>query len=433
MNTTQRRVAIVGLGALHALGESPDRLWEALVAGRSGFAPLDDPAFERFPTRIAAAISHFDEGRYLDLKESKYWDRFARFGVWTALQAWENAGLDPNVPAGASTGVWVGSGIGGTETLLKGHEAISKGTGWRSSPYTVPMMIVNMAAGLISMRLGATGPCVAPVTACATGNNAIGEAFLAIRSGLVDRAVAGGCEAPLLPVAFSGFNSMRAMSTRNQTPHLACTPFAAGRDGFLMGEGAGILVLEAWESALARKAPILAELTGFGVTADAYHLTSPHPEGEGAARAMAQAASMAGWTADQVDYINTHGTGTPVGDVAETRAIRKFLGSAADKTPVSSTKGATGHLFGAAGGLEAVVCVMALQTGWIPPTLGLLERDPACDLDYVPLKARKTDPQRILSNGFGFGGHNAVIALEKPRAKHQGHRGGHQDRQPGGG
>jgi len=357
-------------------------------------------------------VSEFPVERFLDSKEIRTWDRFSQFGVWAALQAWAGAGLKAG-EAGSRTGVWLGSGIGGVETLLKAHDTISQGPGWRSSPYTVPMMIANMAAGLVSIKLGARGPCIAPVTACATGNNAIGEAFLAIRSGLVDRAVAGGTEAPLLPVAFSGFNSMRAMSTRNETPQAACTPFAAGRDGFLMGEGAGVLVLEEWDTAVSRGAEILAEVSGYGTTSDAYHLTSPDPEGRGAARAMSLAAHMAGWAPDQVDYINAHGTGTLAGDAAETKAIHLFLGEAAARTPVSSTKGATGHLFGAAGGIEAVACVQALRTGWLPPTLGLIDPDPDCDLDYVPLAARRTDPERVLSNGFGFGGHNAVLAFRK--------------------
>ena len=412
MQTKPRRVAVTGMGLIHGLGADPASFWTALVAGRSGLAVLDDPAFARFPTRVAARVSQFPVDQYLDSKEARTWDRFSQFGVYAALQAWASAGLSPGA-AGDRTGVWLGSGIGGVETLLRAHDSLAKGEGWRSSPYTIPMMITNMAAGLVSMNLGATGPCFAPVSACATANNAIGEAFLAIRHGRVDRAVAGGAEAPLLPVAFSGFNSMRAMSTRNETPQSACTPFAAGRDGFLMGEGAGVLVLEEWEAASARGAPILAEIVGYGTTADAYHLTSPDSEGRGAARAMADASVMAGWVADQVDYINAHGTGTPVGDAAETKAIRRFLGPAADNVPVSSTKGATGHLFGAAGGIEAVASIQALRTGWLPPTLGLTEADPECDLDYVPLVARKTDPQRVLSNGFGFGGHNAVLAFAK--------------------
>jgi 3-oxoacyl-[acyl-carrier-protein] synthase II len=408
---TKARVAVTGMGVIHALGADPASFWEALVAGRSGLTLLEDPAFTRFPTRLAARVAEFPADRYLDSKEARTWDRYAQFGVYAALQAWAAAGLTVG-SAGPRTGVWLGSGIGGTETLLRAHDSLAK-EGWRSSPYTIPMMIANMAAALVSMKLGATGPCIAPVTACATANNAIGEAFLAIREGRVQRAVAGGAEAPLIPVSFSGFNSMRAMSTRNDTPDHACTPFAAGRDGFLMGEGAGVLVLEEWESAVSRGAPIVAEMVGYASTADATHITSPDPEGRGAGRAMADAAAMAGWSPDQVDYINAHGTGTPVGDAAETKAIRWFLGAAADRTPVSSTKGATGHLFGAAGGIEAVASIFALQTGWLPPTLGLTEADADCDLDYVPLKARKTDPRRVLSNGFGFGGHNAVVAFAK--------------------
>lgn len=409
---TQRRVVVTGMGVIHALGTDPDFFWKALVEGRSGMGVLTDQAFARFPTRVAAAVGEFPVDRYLDAKEARTWDRFSQFGVYAALQAWESAGL-VGVRGEDRTGVWLASGIGGVETLLRAHDSLSKGDGWRSSPYTIPMMITNMAAGLVSMKLGAQGPCVAPVSACASANNAIGEAFLAVRDGRVDRAVAGGAEAPLLPVAFSGFNSMRAMSTRNDTPLAACTPFAAGRDGFLMGEGAGVLVLEEWESAVGRRAPVLAEVVGYGSTADAYHLTSPDSEGRGAARAMNLAATMAGWSPDLVDYVNAHGTGTPVGDVAETKAVRRFLGTAADRVPVSSTKGATGHLFGAAGGIEAIASIQALRTGWLPPTLGLSQVDPECDLDYVPLVARKTNPQRVLSNGFGFGGHNAVLAFQK--------------------
>jgi len=408
----QRRVVVTGMGVVHALGNDPSRFWEALVAGQSGFRLLDDPAFARFPTRVAAPVSDFPVEKYLDSKEARTWDRFSQFGVYAALQAWEAAGLQGQL-GGESTGVWLASGMGGVETLLRAHDSLAKGEGWRSSPYTIPMMITNIAAGLVSMKLGAQGPCIAPVSACASANNAIGEAFLAIRDGRVDRAVAGGSEAPLIPVAFSGFNSMRAMSTRNETPLGACTPFAAGRDGFLMGEGAAILVLEEYESAVARGAPVLAEIVGYGSTADAYHLTSPDPEGQGAARAMAIAAQMAGWIPDQVDYVNAHGTGTPVGDVAETKALRRFLGAAADRVPVSSTKGATGHVFGAAGAIEAVASVQALRTGWLPPTLGLTQPDAECDLDYVPLVARQTNPTRVLSNGFGFGGHNAVLAFQK--------------------
>jgi len=408
----QRRVVVTGMGMIHALGTDPTAFGEALIAGRSGIRRLEDSALARFPTRLGAPLGAFPVERYLDAKEIRTWDRFAQMGVYAALQAWEAAGLQGQ-PGGDRTGVWLASGMGGVETLLAAHDSLGKGEGWRSSPYTIPMMISNIAAGLVSMKLQAHGPCVAPVSACASANNALGEAFLAIREGRVDRALAGGSEAPLIPVAFSGFNSMRAMSTRNETPDAACTPFAAGRDGFLMGEGAGMLVLEEWESAIARGAPFLAEVVGYGSTADAYHLTSPDPEGLSAARAMALAATLAGWEPLDVDYVNAHGTGTPVGDVAETKALRRFLGSAADRVPVSSTKGATGHAFGAAGAVEAIACIHALRTGWLPPTLGLVEPDPDCDLDYVPLMARKTDPERVLSNGFGFGGHNAVLAFQK--------------------
>ncbi len=371
---------------------------------------LQDSELLRFPTKKAAFITHFPIEQYSEPREIRHWDRYIQFGVYAALQAWDSAGfsLDNN---DVNTGVWLGSGIGGIGTLIKAQNSIALTNSRRSSPFTIPMMLANMAAGIVSMKVGAKGPCISPVTACATGNNAIGEAFTAIREGIVDRAICGGAEAPLSPIAFSGFNSLRAMSTRDDGG--ACTPFSLGRDGFLMGEGSGVLVLEEWDSAVKRQAEILAEVKGYGTTADAYHFTSPDPEGNGAARAMSNAMLQAGWNPEQVDHINAHGTGTALGDIAETKAIRKCLSHHSQDVLVSSTKGATGHLFGAAGGIEAVIAVLTLQNGVIPPTLGLTKPDPECDLDYVPLTARKTDPVRILSNGFGFGGHNAVIALEK--------------------
>ncbi|HUX39583.1 MAG TPA: beta-ketoacyl-ACP synthase II [Rectinemataceae bacterium] len=413
MANTFRRVAVTGMGVIHGLGTDPDVFWSSVAEGKSGIVAIEGEEFSRFPTRIAAAVTNFPEELYLDRKESKNWDRYARFAVWASLQAWERAkgaerGLD-----GGRIGVWLGTGFGGAETLLRAHDSLARAQGWRSSPFTIPMMIGNMGAGLVSMALGARGPCIAPVSACATGNNAIGEAFLAIRDGRVDMAVAGGAEAPILPVAFSGFNSMRAMSTRNEAPAAACAPFDRGRDGFVMGEGAGVLVLEDWEGAQRRGADILAEVAGYGSTADAYHLTAPDPEGRGATAAMSQAAAMAGWTAESVDYINAHGTGTPVGDAAETRAVKAFAAGAGRVPPISSTKGATGHLFGAAGGIEAIVAIQAIRHGLMPPTLNLVDPDPECDLDYVPLLAREAALRRVLSNGFGFGGHNAVLAFAK--------------------
>ena len=410
MNKKTRRVAITGLGAIHALGTNPESLFNAVTAGRSGISVLDDSELSKFPTKKAARVLKFPMSDILDSKEIRHWDRYIQFGVYAALQAWKSAGFKLG-SEDCRTGVWLGSGIGGIETLVKAQNGIVGNESWRSSPFTIPMMLTNMAAGIVSMKVGAKGPCLAPVTACATGNNAIGEAFTAIREGIVDRAVCGGAEAPLSPIAFSGFNSMRAMSTKDGGGN--CQPFSIERDGFLMGEGSGVLVIEDWESAMNRGAEIFAEVKGYGSTADAYHFTSPDPEGHGAARAMRSAMDQAGWNPEQVDYINAHGTGTPLGDIAETKAIRKSLGLYSQNVMVSSTKGATGHLFGAAGGIEAVIAVKTLQSGVVPPTLGLENTDPECDLDYVPCTARNTDPVRLLSNGFGFGGHNAVIALEK--------------------
>jgi 3-oxoacyl-[acyl-carrier-protein] synthase II len=412
MERSARRVVVTGMGVIHALGTDADSLWSAVVSGVSGISLLKREEFARFPTRIASFIENFPEDRYLDRKESKNWDRYARFGVWASLQAWESSKAAQAKVKGERIGVWLGTGIGGLETLLRAQDSLGKGDGWRTSPFTIPMMIVNMGSALVSMTLGARGPCLTPVSACATGNNAIGEAFLAVRDGRVDVAVAGGAEASIVPVAFSAFNSMRAMSTRNENPSAACAPFAVGRDGCVMGEGAGALVLEEREGAQRRGATILAEIVGYAATADAYHLTSPDPAGREAAAAMVLAAGMAGWEPGSVDYINAHGTGTPVGDVAETNAIKLFAGG--HRMPlVSSTKASTGHLFGAAGAVEAVISIQALRHGRVPPTLNLTEADPECDLDYVPLTARDADLKRVLSNGFGFGGHNAVLAFEK--------------------
>ncbi len=413
MEIRTRRVVVTGMGVVHALGTDPDTFWSRLVAGESGIRAIEREDFARFPTRIASIVTDFPEDEYLDRREAKSWDRFAKFGVWASLQAWKLSGAASAGYAPERIGVWLGTGIGGVDTLLRGQTSLDKGDGWRISPYTIPMMIGNMAAALVSMAIKACGPCLTPVSACATGNNAIGEAFIAVRFGGVDIAVAGGCEAPIVPVSFAAFNSMRAMSTRNENPSAACAPFAKGRDGFVMGEGAGVLVLEEREAALKRGAPILAEVVGYGATADAYHITAPDPQGTHGAGAMALAAQMAGWEPGTVDYVNAHATGTPIGDIAETKAIKLFTGPGNRLPVVSATKASTGHLFGAAGGIEAIVSVQALRHGCIPPTINLVEPDPECDLDYAPLVARKADLRRVLSNGFGFGGHNAVIALEK--------------------
>lgn len=413
MVLSARRVVITGMGVIHALGTDADSFWNAVVSGVSGISLVTREEFARFPTRIASVVEDFPEDRYLDRKESKNWDRFARFGVWASLQAWEKANATGAGVASERIGVWLGTGIGGLDTLLRAHDSLGKGEGWRVSPFTIPMMMANNGAALVSMALGARGPCLTPVSACATGNNSIGEAFLAVRDGRVDIAVAGGAEACIVPVAFSAFNSMRAMSTRNENPAAACAPFAAGRDGFVMGEGAGALVLEERDAALRRGAPILAEIPGYAASADSHHLTSPDPEGREAAAAMSLAAEMAGWEHGSVDYINAHGTGTPVGDIAETRAVKMYVGPGHRMPLVSSTKGSTGHLFGAAGAIEAIICIQALRHGRVPPTLNLTTADPECDLDYVPLTARDADLKRVLSNGFGFGGHNAVLAFGK--------------------
>ncbi|EAT15716.1 beta-ketoacyl-ACP synthase II [Desulfuromonas acetoxidans] len=408
--TQLRRVVVTGMGVVSALGQGVEEFWSGLVAGKGGIRALDDESLAAFSTRIAAQITAYHP-TLLERSETRDWDRSLLFAVDAAHQAVSDAGLVVDEDNAARTGVYIGSGIGGIETLNRTCETLVTSGRKRTSPYFIPMMIPNMAAGLVAMEFGAQGPCLGLVSACATGNHAIGEACLAIAAGRADRMIAGGSEAPLTPLAMAGFCSMKAMSTRNDVPQEACAPFDQRRDGFVMGEGAGILVLEELEQALARGATIYAEVCGYGSSCDAYHLTAPHPDGRGALSAMRQALTMAGWQPEQVDYINAHGTGTPIGDRVETRAIKQLMGKEHPQVAVSSTKSATGHLLGAAGGIEVVAVIQSLNHNLIPPTLNLHQPDPECDLDYVPLVARPQPVTRALSNGFGFGGHNAVLAL----------------------
>ena len=405
-----RRVVVTGMGVVSSLGNTVEHFWSGLVTGKSGIRALEDDALTVFSTRIAAQIKDY-RPTLLERTETRHWDRSLLFAVDAAQQAVTDAGLVVDEENAARIGVYIGSGIGGIETLNRTCETLVTSGRKRTSPYFIPMMIPNMAAGLVAMEFGAQGPCMGLVSACATGNHAIGEACLAIASGRADYMIAGGSEAPLTPLAMAGFCSMKAMSTRNEVPHEACAPFDQRRDGFVLGEGAGIVFLEALDQALARGATIYAEVCGYGSSCDAYHLTAPHPDGRGALFAMRQALAMAKWQPEQVDYINAHGTGTPIGDHVETRAIKQLMGSGSHQVAVSSTKSATGHLLGAAGGIEAVAVIQSLNHNLIPPTLNLHQPDPECDLDYVPLVARSQSVDRALSNGFGFGGHNAVLAL----------------------
>jgi 3-oxoacyl-[acyl-carrier-protein] synthase II len=410
-----RRVVITGVGALTPVGNTADEFWAALKQGKSGIGPITKFDASRFDTRIAGEVRNFDELKYVDKKDARRLDPYLKYAVATSVMAVEDAALDPAKVDGTRFGVLIGSGIGGISTLLDGQKVLDDKGPERVSPFIIPMLIVNMAAGLVSMRFGAKGPNSAVVTACATGNHAIGDAFKIIERGDADVMIAGGAEAIIVPITIAGFCSMKAMSTRNDEPEKASRPFDAGRDGFVCGEGAGIVVLEALEHAVRRDARIYAELVGYGMTGDAHHMTAPDPGGDGATRAMQLALADAGIEASAVGYINAHGTSTPYNDKFETIAIKRVFGEHARRLAVSSTKSMTGHLLGAAGGIEAIATALALHHGLLPPTINYETPDPECDLDYVPNQARKVDVEYALSNAFGFGGTNATLVLRRYR------------------
>jgi 3-oxoacyl-[acyl-carrier-protein] synthase II len=406
-------VAITGMGAISPVGMDVESMMAALYAGRGGVARIErfDPS--GLTTQIAAEIRDFDPARYMDRKDAKRADRFSQFAVAASREAVEQAGLpgsdiDPN-----RIGVLIGSGIGGIETFEIQHQALLERGASRVSPFFVPMMISDMASGLVSMEHGFKGPNFSAVSACASAANAIGTAYMLVRAGLADAMVTGGAEATITPMAMAGFCSMKAMSERNDDPATASRPFDAGRDGFVMGEGAGILVIESLAQARRRGARILGEMVGFGMTGDAYHMTAPSPDGEGAARAMQAALDMAGVPPTVVDYINAHGTSTPYNDKNETQAIKKVFGDHARALKVGSTKSMTGHLLGASGGIESVVSVLVLGSGKVPPTINQFDPDPECDLDFIPNQLQAYDVRYALSNSFGFGGHNVSILFKR--------------------
>ena len=408
-----RRVVITGIGALTPVGNTAEEFWASLKQGRSGIGPITKFDATGYPTRIAGEIRNFDEAKYIDKKESRRLDPYLKYAIATSAMAVEDAALDPAKVDATRFGVLIGSGIGGISTLLEGED-VRKTKGFdRVSPFVVPMLIVNMAPGLVSMRFGAKGPNTSVVTACASGNHAIGDAARLIERGDADVMIAGGAEAIIVPITIAGFCSMKAMSTRNDEPAKASRPFDAGRDGFVCGEGAGIVVLESVEHAVRRDARIYAEVVGYGLTADAHHMTAPDPEGDGATRAMQLALNDAAIAPSAIGYINAHGTSTPYNDKFETIAIKRVFGDDARRLAVSSTKSMTGHLLGAAGGIEAVATVLALHHGMLPPTINYETPDPECDLDYVPNQARKVDIEYAMSNAFGFGGTNATLAFRK--------------------
>lgn len=408
-----RRVVITGLGMVSPLGIGVEKTWQALIQGKSGVVRITKFDPTGFDTQIAAEVKDFVPENFMEKKEIKRMDIFIQYAMASAMMAMEDAQL-PITPQNADrVGVVVGAGLGGLTTIESFHKVLmEKGPG-RISPFFIPALIVNEAPGQISIRFGAKGPNYSVVTACATGNHNIGDAWRMIQQGDADAIIAGGVEATITPLAVSGFNAMKALSTRNHEPEKASRPFDKDRDGFVMGEGCGIIILEEMNSALDRGAKIYAEIIGYGLNGDAYHITAPAPDGEGAARCMAMALKSAGISPEEVDYINAHGTSTDYNDLYETMAIKAVFKEHAKKLAVSSTKSMTGHLLGGAGGVEAIFTVLTIHRGVIPPTINYDTPDPECDLDYVPNVARMADVRVALSNSFGFGGTNAVLIFKK--------------------
>jgi 3-oxoacyl-[acyl-carrier-protein] synthase II len=408
-----RRVVITGIGAITPIGNGAPQFWHALLEGRSGVGLITKFDCSEISTKIAAEVKDFDPELYVDRKEARRMDRFTQFAVAASKQALDDSGLSIDDALAPRVGTMIGSGIGGIETLEnEARTLFEKGMG-KISPFFVPMMIANMGTGKVAKLLNAQGPSETIVTACATSTNAIGDAFKIIQSGKADVMFAGGAEAAVTRLAMAGFSNMRAMSKRNDDPERASRPFDIGRDGFILGEGAAVMVLEELSSAVSRGARIYAEIIGYGMSNDAYDMVHPAPEGRGAAAAMMAALADADIQPENVQHINPHATSTLAGDIAETQATKKVFGSHAYKLAISATKSMTGHLLGAAGAIEAVATAVALQTGIIPPTINLENPDPECDLDYVPNKPRKFDPKIALSNSFGFGGHNATLVIKK--------------------
>lgn len=408
-----RRVVITGMGAVTPIGNDVKSFWESLKAGRCGIGPITKFDASDYKVHVAAEVKDFDPLQYMDKADLRKYDVFCQYALAAAAQAVEESGIVGTLPP-ERIGTYFGSGIGGIGTFEEQHQALLEKGPRRVSPFFIPALIINMAGGLIAIKYDFQGASLPSVTACATGNNAIGEAYRAIKHGYLDAVLAGGAEAAIVPVGVAGFSNMKALST-TEDPQSACVPFDARRNGFVMGEGAGALLLEEYEHAKARGAAIYAELCGYGVTCDAHHITAPHPEAIGGARALKMAYDEAGGCEDPRKlYVNAHGTSTPLNDSCETLAIKKGLGEeAARLCMVSSTKSMTGHMLGAAGAVEAIACALAVKEDLVPPTIGYREPDPACDLDYVPNAARKAQIDLALSASLGFGGHNAYLAIKK--------------------
>lgn len=407
----KRRVVVTGMGIISPIGSTLEEYWHNLVTGRSGIDHITRFDTTGFDVKIGGEVKKFDPTDHFERKEARKMDRFTQYGAAASMMALQHAGIAVPLHDPLSTGVCLGTGIGGMETLWDQFNVIAKKGPGRVSPFFVPMMISNMAACMVSMLTGAKGPNTTITTACAASTNAIGEGFRIIQRQEADVMIVGGCEATFVPLAVAGFASMKALSTRNDQPSKASRPFDKGRDGFVMGEGAGILILESLEHALDRGAAIYAEVLGYGMTADAYHLTAPSPGGEGGSRSMKAALADAGLKPSDIDYINAHGTSTPANDKTETESIKNVFGPFAYRIPISSTKSMTGHLLGASGAIEAIACILSIRDGQLHPTINYEEPDPCCDLDYVPNVARKYEVNRVLSNSFGFGGQNATLIL----------------------
>jgi 3-oxoacyl-[acyl-carrier-protein] synthase II len=410
---SERRVVITGIGVLTPLSSELELFWQNLLAGKSGISLVTRFDTAEYDCKFGGEVRDFKPEGFMPIKEARRTDRFVQYAVGAAKKAMVDSGIDMAKEDANRVGVLIGSGIGGMETIEdQVGTLIRKGPG-RVSPFMIPMLIVNMASGYVSMLLGAKGPNLAVVSACATATHALGEAARAIVHNDADIMIAGGSEAAITQMGYAGFCAMKALSTRNSEPERASRPFDAQRDGFVMGEGAGVCILESLEHARKRHAKIYCEVVGYGITGDAYHMSAPAPEGEGAARSMAMALRHAKLNPEQVDYINAHGTSTPVGDKCETQAIKKVFGAHAKKLAVSSTKSMTGHLLGAAGAVETAVCALAIRDGIVPPTINYENPDPDCDLDYVPNKARPMTVEVCLNNSLGFGGHNATLIVRR--------------------
>ncbi|MGI0481153.1 beta-ketoacyl-ACP synthase II [Geminocystis sp. CENA526] len=412
-NGQLKRVVVTGMGAITPIGNTLESYWTGLKEGRNGIGMITCFDTKDHACKIAGEVKDFDPLSYMDRKEAKRMARFSQFAVAASIDALKDANLVINDDNADDVGIVIGTGVGGLKVMEEQNEVLlTKGPG-RVTPFLVPTMISNMAAGLTAIHVGAKGPNSCAVTACAAGSNAIGDAFRLIQGGYAKAMICGGTEAAITPLAMAGFASAKALSTRNDSPETASRPFDVDRDGFVMGEGAGILILEERESAIARGARIYAEMVGYGMTCDAYHMTSPVPEGSGATKAIELALKDANLTPDQISYVNAHGTSTSANDTTETKAIKRALGDNAHKIVVSSTKSMTGHLLGGSGGIEAVATVLAIYHDRVPPTINLQNPDPECDLDYVANESREVKVEVALSNSFGFGGHNVTLAFKK--------------------